>query len=111
MNAIPPRWLSGWGLPGLRPSPPLIQPLHARRDRSGVPNRRFVFKPRTLQGATGRVGISEVPTLLLKRYLLLSNCQGVPRKVVRKKDCGQLVLRTFCAHLRESNKKPPLVER
>ena len=88
-----------------------MQPLHARRDRSGVPNRRFAFKPRTLQAATGRVGISEVPTLLLKRYLLLSTCQGVPRKVVRKKDCGQLVLRTFCARLSESNKKPSLAGR
>ena len=42
---------------------------------------------------------------LVKRYLLLSTCQGVPRKVVRKKDCGQLVLRTFCARLSDSNKK------
>ena len=48
---------------------------------------------------------------LVKRYLELSTCQVLSRKVVRKKDCVQLVLRTFCARLRESNKKPPLAER
>ena len=48
---------------------------------------------------------------LVKRYLELSTCQVLSRKVVRKKDCVQLVLRTFCAHLSESKKKPPLAGR
>ena len=48
---------------------------------------------------------------LVKRYLELPTCQVLSRKVVRKKDCVQLVLRTFCAHLSESKKKPPLAER
>ena len=45
---------------------------------------------------------------LIKRYLELSTCQVLSRKVVRKKDCVQLVLRTFCAHLSESKKNRPL---
>ena len=48
---------------------------------------------------------------LVKRYLELPTCQVLSRKVVRKKDCVQLVLRTFCAQLSESKKKPPLAER
>ena len=34
---------------------------------------------------------------LLKRYLLLSNCQEVPRKVVPKSLGRWQILRTFCA--------------
>ena len=44
-----------------------------------------------------RLLVSVAQMSLVKRYLELSTCQVLSRKVVRKKDCVQLVLRTFCA--------------
>ncbi len=57
VNAVFSSWLSKWGLPSLIPTSPLIRPLHDRRDRSGVLNRRFFFKPRNVQALPGRVGV------------------------------------------------------
>ncbi len=43
--------------------------------------------------------------MLVKPYLLSSNCQRVSRKIVRKMIAVRVVLRTFCAQLPAVNKK------
>ncbi len=65
VNAVFSSWLSKWGLPSLIPTSPLIRPLHDRRDRSGVPNRRFSSSPGMCRHYLGGSVSEEIATLLL----------------------------------------------
>ena len=65
VNAVFSSWLSKWGMPRLIPTSPLIRPLHDRRDRSGVLNRRFSSSPGMCRHCLGGSVSEEIATLLI----------------------------------------------